>query len=788
MFRILDRYIVREVLLPFSLSLLVLTFLLEIPTIMAQGEQLIAKGVDWVTVVRILATLLPSALGLTIPMSLLLGILIGFSRLSADREFVALQACGVSIFRMLRPIALLAAVSTAATAYVMIVLLPDQNQKFREITFNILASSAEGDVKPRVFFQGLGANRSLYVREVLASGGGWRDVFLADSSGNDTTAYFAARGRLNINRAKETVELILENGTRHTTYLDKPDDYVATSFTQELVAVDAQSVFPRTTVLKGDNEMTIAELRAKIAENARTGSSSALQLFTIQQKFAFPAACIVLALIGLALGVTNRTDGTLGGFVMGFAVVMIYYTLLWSSRAMAVGGKLPPTLAPWIPNIVFGAAGIVLVLWRAGFADHPIRFALPSFTRPQQSPGESRRPRQPGRRRVVPIVVRMPQFWVPRPRLLDLYVSRQYLRVFVLALVGLLGVFYISTFIDMADRVFRGTASTGLLLQYLYFETPRYAYLIIPMAALVAALVVFGSLTKNSELIVMRACGVSLYRSAVPLLLFSLVLSGVLYEMQENVLAFSNRRADAILHVMRGFPAQTFGVLSRTWIAGQDGDIYHYEIFDPARNRFDRLTVFAPDQHSWRLASLTFAREVVLVSSPGLDADRGFTWQGRQGWTRTFKTVTRRNTSRNVVEYTPYAALKLPLEPPTYFKTDEPDAERMTYAQLNSYIEQLRTSGFHVVPYMVQLQRKVAFPFVTLIMTLLAVPFAITTGRRGALYGVGVGIVLAIVYWTMLSVFGAIGAGGVISPMLAAWAPNILFSAFAAYLILTVRT
>jgi LPS export ABC transporter permease LptG len=353
-------------------------------------------------------------------------------------------------------------------------------------------------------------------------------------------------------------------------------------------------------------------------------------------------------------------------------------------------------------------------------------------------------------------------------------------------------VFYISTCIDMADRVFRGTASTGLLLQYLYFETPRYAYLIIPMAALVATLVVFGSLTKNSELIVMRACGVSLYRSAVPLLLFSLLLSGVLYEMQENVLAYSNRRADAILHVMRGFPARTFGVLSRSWIIGQEGDIYHYELFDPTRNQFERLTLFALDKQSWRLGSLTYAKDVLLVPSPGSDADRGFTWQGRQVWTRAFKTIVktvkRRSITQNVVTYTPYVTLKLPLEPPTYFKTDEPDAERMTYAQLKSYIEQLRTSGFHVVPYMVQLQRKVAFPFVTLIMTLLAVPFAVTTGRRGALYGVGIGIVLAIVYWTMMSVFGAVGAGGLISPVLAAWAPNILFAAAAAYLILTVRT
>ncbi len=140
------------------------------------------------------------------------------------------------------------------------------------------------------------------------------------------------------------------------------------------------------------------------------------------------------------------------------------------------------------------------------------------------------------------------------------------------------------------------------------------------------------------------------------------------------------------------------------------------------------------------------------------------------------------------VSYTPFAQQTLPLEEPAYFKTEDVESEHMTYGQLRSYIDQLRTSGFNAVPQMVELQRKVAFPLVTLVMTLIAVPFAVTTGRRGALYGVGVGIVLAIVYWITLSVFAAMGAGGLIAPVLAAWAPNILFSAAAVYLILTVRT
>ena len=111
--------------------------------------------------------------------------------------------------------------------------------------------------------------------------------------------------------------------------------------------------------------------------------------------------------------------------------------------------------------------------------------------------------------------------------------------------------------------------------------------------------------------------------------------------------------------------------------------------------------------------------------------------------------------------------------------TDRPDI---------STLGELRASGYNVLEHQVWLQRKIAFPFVTLVMTLIAVPFAVTTGRRGAMYGIGVGIVLALVYWTMISVFAAFGQGGLIDPMLAAWAPNILFACAAGYMLLTVRT
>ena len=163
-------------------------------------------------------------------------------------------------------------------------------------------------------------------------------------------------------------------------------------------------------------------------------------------------------------------------------------------------------------------------------------------------------------------------------------------------------------------------------------------------------------------------------------------------------------------------------------------------------------------------------------------------WLGRLGWTRELTVSGKAGARRTSLKYTPFQEQPLAIEPPSYFKSDEPIAELMSFVQLREYIVKLQASGANVVPQMVALQRKIAFPFVTIIMTVLAVPFAVTNGRRGAMYGVGIGIVLAITYWIAMSVSGALGAGGVMSPLLAAWAPNIIFGTAAGYLVLTVRT
>ena len=784
MFTLLDRYLVREIVLPMLLALVVFTFVLEIPPIIQQAETLISKGVPWTIVGRVLLTLLPQALSLTIPIAVLMGILMGCARLSADREFVAMQACGVSLMRLARPVVLVAGVGTLATAYAVIVALPDANQTFREITFSLLRQQIETKIKPQVFFQEI-PNRVIYVRD-LPPGGGWRDVFLADTTRPDyLTVFFAREGRILVDREKRQVHVQLIDASSHTTTRANPEWYENQRFERTTISLDSQSIFPPPPS-RGVPEMSFAELRETIAQG---GDQAIHARFMRSYKFALPTTCLILGLIGLALGASNRKDARFTSFAVGLAVILVYYVLLYGARSFANGGRLNPEWAPWIPNVVMTAAGAVLLMWRSQWAERPLLFSIPAFWQRSARPdGAGASPR--GQRARAVLRLRIPHLNLPAPRLLDLYIGRQYLRVFVLGVASLLAIFYISTFIDLVDKLFRGDTTTRMLLQFFYYKTPHFVYFVIPMAVLVAALVTVGVLTKNNELMVMRACGISLYRTAAPLILFALASSVVLYAVQERVLAHTIREADRIERIIRKWPALS-SPLDRRWAVGADGHVYHYDFFDSGANRFSQLHLYRLDEPSWTLRGVTYARDASPVRpAEAEDSHSMIAWKLRQGWERELSASPRSGAhgAAVAVKYTSFTEREQRLESPDYFKGANPDPDMMTYGDLGEFVARLEASGADSASYRVALRRKIAFPLVTLIMTMLAIPFAAATGRRGALYGIGAAIAIGIIYYISQSVFGAIGAGGLLPPLLAAWAPNLMFGAVATYLILTVRT
>ena len=768
MLRITSRYVLREVVPPFCLTQVVFTFLLMLDPISKRAEDLIGVGVGGRDVAGILVTLLPYAVGVTLPMALLIGVLTGLGRLSGDREIVAMQACGIGVHRVLAPLLLLAAAVAAVDCYVLTTIVPNANQRFREIVFRVSANRAEGEVRPRVFEVDRFPRAVLYVRESAADG--WRDVFLADlDQPGQPDVYVAAWGRFAVDSERRTVSVALRDGRRHRVDPADPGAYEVHDFEALTIQLDASALFPAGGPARGFNELSVPELREEIAAMREAGVSPHQPIMAVHEKFSIPAACFVFVLLAVGLGVSSRKEGRLASFALGIAVILAYYVMMYLGTALAKGQWLSPHLVRWVPNVVLGLAGVVLVRWRSRTIERASRRRGPRAPRP----AEPAAPARSGDPRPAAAVSPAAAWGVG---LLDRYVTKIYLRWTALAFVGLLGLSYVVTFLDLADKLFKEETTLPMLLTYFWYATPQYVSYALPIAGLVATLVTIGLLTRTSELTVMKACGISLYRMALPILGFSLLWSALLFALGEGVLAQANRRAESLNQEIRTGRTQPIGsAADRAWLVNEDGDIYHYRRFDAERGEVEGLSVYEFAGRPWSLARRTHAAHAAFEEGA---------WRGRDVWSRDFASAGGEVPAR---EHDAERALPA-VAPPEVFTSELPEAELMNYRELREHVFDLRTLGFDVVALVVDLHRKVSFPFVTFVLTLIAVPFAVTVGPRGALYGVGAGIVLGFTYWIVLSVFGALGAAGVLLPATAAWAPNLIFGASAGYFLFSVRT
>ena len=771
--RTLDRYVIRETVMPFLLALTVLTFLFAVNPMLDEAKELLTKGAPIGTVAYLLINLLPQALGITLPMSFLIGLLMAFGRLSSDRETVALLACGVSLWRLLRPAVILSVFVGGLTLYVMIEAIPAGNRTFIDVAMNLLAQRSAQEIKPGVFYEGF-PGKVLYVAAIRPDGT-WERVMMAST--RDTglpSVELADEGQLIIDRDAARVEIILRGHVSRRTPSAEPGVYDGfDGKTEDRYSINPLDVFRRVQIIPGIREMTIAELKIEQADEIKRGDSTHPTVVAIQQKFSFPVACLVMGLLSIAVGVHTRKDGKFASFALGLALIFVYYGLMQVFESMAKGHYFPALWARWVPNLVLGPLALGIIWWRSRHVEHSFALRPPAWLAARVAAIMARRnPKTLSTGTPPVLVIRFPEIGVPRPRLIDLYVIRQYLHVVALAFVGLLGLFYIGTIVDLSDKLFKADASIGMLMEFLWYSTPQYVYFLIPIAVLVAVLVTIGALAKSSELTVLRACGVSLYRLAVPLLLFATLWSGVLFALEEYILAPSNKKKTAIENVIRARPATIVDITNRHWLVGTGDRVYYYSGYDARTRTFAGLSVYEIAHDPFRVARHTFVERARAVRTG---------WTGGPGWTQAFLNSggSRRDS---------FSTKALKLDGAKFFETEQADAQAMTVRQLQQYVRQLKTSGLSVGTYEVDLQRKIAMPLMTLVMTLIALPFGVTTGKRGALYGIGLAIALAFTYQIALVAFGVLGGAGLLPATLAAWAPNLLFLAGAAYLLLTVRT
>src|ERR1035441_7658742 len=731
--RILTRYILGQVVSRALIGAAVFTFVLFTRDLGRILELVVRNSAPFPSVAEIFFYTVPVALTYTIPMGVLVGILIGLSRLAADSEVTAMRASGMGVWTFLRVISIFVVVAWLLALGNSVYLAPRSLAALGQLQEKLKSAQASFEVQPRVFYEGF-PKIILYVQDVKAMSGGarWKGVFLADLSDPAAPRISLARGGLLVSQGPDTLDLHLTYASSHESDPKNPDQYQISTFE----TTDIPIRVPAAQASQEHEPTTLAEIKfTDLLRGARTPDpvTRRWHLIEYHRRLALPTACIVLALVGIPLGLWSKKGGKSSGFVITILLVFLYYSISLIGVSFARQGRLSPAAGVWLADLVFLVGGVFL-LWQS--ERRPIELAgfrswfkswrlkasgLPSSTASLpatalQLNGESSRPalregmasRRPRRRRL---------FNLRFPTILDDYVLRGFVLYLAMIVAAFLMLLLVFTLFELLGDIMRNQVSPLTVGEYLLNVTPFFLYTTTPLSMLLAVLVTFGLLQRSNEITAIKATGISVYRIVIPVLISSMLVAGVLFLSDQFYLPYTNKRQDALRNQIKGKPAQTYLRPDRKWIFGQHSDIYYYQFFDPDRDVFGGVSVFQFDPHSFQITHR-------------IDADRAHwsapmgRWVYEQGWERSLNGSA--HVSDRKFDVATYPELS---EAPAYFKKEIKQSSEMNYDELRRYIHDLEESGFDVVRLRVQLQKKIAYPLITLVMAVLAIPFALSAGK-----------------------------------------------------------
>jgi len=770
---ILSRTVFKEIVTGVLLGTTMFTFVMFLNRLGKLFEQLVTSTASLEDVGALFLLIVPSALTFTIPIGVLSGVLIAMGRMSNDAEIIAMRAAGVPSTRLLIPVTWFAIIGFALTGYTSCFLTPQATKETYRILNRMVAAQLTADIRPQVFEEQF-PNRILYVENVVTGPVvRWKRVFIADlrppnerdgagERGDGPRITLASQAIAVPDVANNRIQLSLVDGSSFEVGKASAE-YISSSFPKGEQALDA----PRRQEVKAKDfsEMEMKPLR----EQARTNLEAAIEF---HRRLVLPVACLILSYLAVPLGVSSRKGGKSSAFVMAVILALSYFMALISLIGLARQNAVPVGIGLWTPNIVFALLALVLILrqeraddrdWGAGIsaalsvAWDWIRRRTP-FMRNEEGPASLR----------LPLL----------PQIVDTYIVSAFLYYFVVLLFSFVFMTHVFNFFELLGDIVKNRVPMPRVATFHLFLTPMLVSEAAPMSVLVAVLITFGVLAKANEITAMKACGISAYRLAIPVLICGAFLSVGLFAFDYYVVPEANLVQDAIRNEIKGRPAQTFFRPDRKWIFGRGPWIYYYKHLDPDSHVMAGVNVYELDRTSYRLKRHIFAESARW--EPKISR-----WVFQNGWMWEFSGIQRKDYQEFSGQTATFPNLD---EPPQYFLKEVIQDKQMNFHQLAQYISELQQSGVDTLKLQVQYEKKFSVPLFALIMALISTPFAFFSGNRGTMAPIGISLGIAIGYFVLSRLFEQMGNVGQLPPTLAAWSPAVIFSLTGMYFLMRVRT
>lgn len=762
--KLIERYILTSILPYFGLSLL----LLLVALFAQQGVRFIdlidLSDVSWLVAAKIPILLVPGILIFSIPAATIIGIIIGLSRMGGDSELIALRSAGIGNGKLLAVPLTLGLVLSLLLLYINFVITPQAARQIRQIVTQAGLAKLQSPVEPRTFYADM-PGKVLFVRDGDKKEGKWERVFIHwQTQDNNVRLVTARAGR--IDTLGEQTELVLSDAEiislpKHPSNPGVDgNDKVTTERSSNLRMMDERLEAGRRTLLRNfdelklePEEMGLSELLQKIRSTPEAPEKKKYA-FVFQRRLALCLAPFVFSLLGGAIGLKTKRGGRGMGMLLATISLVSYYLITVGGENLWKSGFLPILPSAWLANVLAVFFGFFLLLIRTNTLT--INFTALKKGRRSSSKKASSPP------------TRLGFVW----GITDRYILSALFWSFLSAFILLLAIFMVFTLFDLLRFIAGKNTTAWLIIRYLFFITPYASLILAPMALLVSTLATYAIMARRSEAIAWWAGGQSVYRLAVPGVLFAIALSMGIWLVQEGPLPQSNRIQNRLRAQIKGGTTLMATPAGRQWLASPDQRRIYTYFYNESSERLGELVVFEFDAEGVYLNNV-ITGDGVEWNEDGQMLIQGARVFSRSGGVITTSTVTHYSIKENKNIFKP--ALNSPAE--------------MSFKQLSDYLKRLRLRGAgDFSSSLVALERKRADPAAPIILALIGIPLAFAYGKRNAVLALCVAVLIAITFWGSISAFHLLGVREVLPPYISAWSPAAIFGAVGVYLFTRAKT
>jgi lipopolysaccharide export system permease protein len=352
------------------------------------------------------------------------------------------------------------------------------------------------------------------------------------------------------------------------------------------------------------------------------------------------------------------------------------------------------------------------------------------------------------------------------------YIALTWLRLLLLCQGSFLAIYLVLDMMEKIPRFLRAGGALGDILQFFVWKLPEMVSQTAAFSILMTTLLTLGLLSRNSEIIAMRSCGISLPRISLPMLVLGLVVSLLMLINVELIVPHSYERMAKIERVdIKKQGAQAVFKRNNIWFR-TDSRILQANLFDPQTKQLKGIVVWTLD------ASMNPLSRIDAESAEF----NGDSWMLRKVELNEFG-----KDQGIVVKKLPAMPITLNLKVDDLRVLDN-NADNLSYRKLKEYSDNLEKGGYETFRYRTMMHTKLAAPFSAFVMVILGIPFALRNSRSGGMaLGIGASVAIGFAYFVVNAVLLSYGRSGVLPPFVAAWGANFLFVLSGIWLTMTIK-